>query len=313
MRSIPSGNAREIDLRHLRVLEVLLAERNLTRAADVLKVTQPALSKTLAALRQYFSDPLFVRVGNRMEPTAKALELKPAMRAILDQVTMLRTENVPFDPARSARVFTFSVVDSGIVRLLPPLLEKLERTAPRIGFRIVPLELERIELALESGQLDFAMGSYTLPSKRIRRQKLWNVTYTCVVREDHPRVGDSLTPKQFAAERHIVVTAGATGHAHQLVERALERAIPPENIVCRVPTFVTAAVVASTSDVIVTLPAAMATTLAERLRLRLIPPPLKLPKLEVSQYWHERFHRDPGNQWVRGVFAELFRDPEPAG
>src|SRR5690606_12058194 len=104
-----------IDLRHLRVLEVLLAERNLTRAADVLKVTQPALSKTLAALRHYFADPLFVRVGNRMEPTAKALELKPAMRAILDQVTTLRTENVPFDPARSARVFSFSVVDSGIV------------------------------------------------------------------------------------------------------------------------------------------------------------------------------------------------------
>src|SRR5690606_19869470 len=109
MRRIPRGNERELDLRHLRVLEVLLAERNLTRAAETLKVTQPALSKTLAALRDYFADPLFVRVGHRMVPTAKALELQPAMRAVLDQVTQLRTRHVPFDPARSSRVFSFTV------------------------------------------------------------------------------------------------------------------------------------------------------------------------------------------------------------
>ena len=119
MRMIPGGNTVEVDLRHLRAFEVLLRERNLTRAATVLGVAQPALSKTLAKLRRYFADPLFVRAGHRMEPTAKALELAPAVHALLDDATMLRARHRPFDPATSTRTFSFSVVDSGLVRLQP--------------------------------------------------------------------------------------------------------------------------------------------------------------------------------------------------
>lgn len=294
----------------MRVLEVLLAERNLTRAAEILKVTQPALSKTLAVLRTQFADPLFVRVGHRMEPTAKALELQPAMRAILDQVTTLRAQHVPFDPARSARVFTFSVVDSGLVRLLPPLIDRLSREAPRVSLRIKPPDLERLETSLESGLLDFAMGSYPGLTKRIRRQRLWTVSYACVVRRDHPRIGDKLTAAHFALEKHVLVSAAGTGHAHQQAERALEDAVPADNIVCRVPSFVAAAFIASSTDAIVTLPAAMVSSFAEPLGLKLLPSPVKLPKLEVSQYWHERFHREPGNQWIRALFLELFGDHE---
>ena len=112
----------EIDLRQLRAFEVLLRERSLTQAAGVLGISQPALSKTLAKLRRYFADPLFVRAGHWMEPTAKALELKVSIHALLDDVTMLRATHRPFDPKHSVRTFSFSVVDSGMVRLLPQLL-----------------------------------------------------------------------------------------------------------------------------------------------------------------------------------------------
>ena len=98
MGAIPRGNTVEVDLRQLRAFEVLLRERNLTRAATVLGVAQPALSKTLAKLRRYFADPLFVRAGHRMEPTAKALELADAVHALLDDATMLRARHRPFDP-----------------------------------------------------------------------------------------------------------------------------------------------------------------------------------------------------------------------
>ena len=125
MNMIPGGNTVEVDLRQLRAFEVLLRERNLTRAATVLGVAQPALSKTLAKLRRYFADPLFVRAGHRMEPTAKALELADAVHALLDDATMLRARHRPFDPKTSTRTFSFSVVDSGLVRILPPLLSHL--------------------------------------------------------------------------------------------------------------------------------------------------------------------------------------------
>src|SRR5688572_16227012 len=151
MGVIPGGNTVEIDLRHLRVLEVLLRERNLTRAATVLGVAQPALSKTLAKLRRYFADPLFVRAGHRVEPTAKALELAPHVHALLDDATMLRARHRPFDPSTSTRTFAFSAVASGLVRLLPQLLAFLEKEAPGIRLHVVPIDLEELEAALETG------------------------------------------------------------------------------------------------------------------------------------------------------------------
>jgi DNA-binding transcriptional LysR family regulator len=295
-----------LDLRQLRVFEVLLRERNLTRAAAGLGVSQPALSKTLAALRVYFADPLFIRVGHRMEPTAKTLALEPAIRSLLDQFTMLRAEHQPFDPRTSSRTFSFSVVDAGLIRLMPPLLATLQREAPGVLLRVLPVDPEGLEGLLESGYLDFAMGSFATISKRIRRQFLWSVTYVSVAAADHPRLGARPSLKAFAAERHVLVSTAGTGHAHQLAERAIEDAIPPERIVCRVPSFIAAVYIASRTDAVVTIPETMALELEGPLRLRLFAPPMKMPRIDVSQYWHDRFHREPGSQWIRDVFASLF-------
>lgn len=296
----------DLDLRQLRVFEALLRERNLTRASAGLGVSQPALSKTLAGLRSYFDDPLFIRVGHRMEPTAKALALEPPIKALLDQVTMLKTEHRPFDPKTSSRTFSFCVVDSGMIRLLPPLLGILQREAPSVQLRVLPVDIEGLETVLESGYLDFAMGSFASLSKRVRRQFLWSVTYASVVRADHPRLGARVSAKAFAAERHVIVSTAGTGHAHELAERVIEEAIPPENIACRVPTFVAAVYIASRTDAIVTVPETMARELSGPLGLRLFPTPMKMPRIDVAQYWHDRFHREPGGQWIRGVFASLF-------
>jgi len=296
----------EIDLRQLRAFEVVLRERNLTQAATVLGLSQPALSKTLARLRHYFADPLFVRAANRMEPTAKARELEPSVRSLLDSVTMLRAHHRPFDPKTAVRTFSFSVVDSGMLRLLPRLLPHLERVAPGVRLRVVPPDLDGLEASLEAGHLDFAMGSFAALSKRIRRQRLWSVTYVSVARRGHARIGSRPSLAAFASERHVVVSTVGTGHAHQQAERALERAIPPENIVCRVPTFMAASFVAGRTDAVATVPSTVADELADGLGLRAFPTPVKMPRLDVLQHWHERFHRDPGNQWIRSVFASLF-------
>jgi DNA-binding transcriptional LysR family regulator len=165
---------------------------------------------------------------------------------------------------------------------------------------------DHLEPWLQRGQIDFAMGSYRNLMKGIRRQKLWTERYVSVVRSGHPRIGRKPTQRMFAAEKHVLVSTSGTGHAHQLAERALERIVPAENIICRVPMFISAAVLAKHTDAVATLPWSMASVLVQDLQLQLVTPPVDLPQIEIFQYWHERFHRDAGNQWIRSVFLSLF-------
>jgi DNA-binding transcriptional LysR family regulator len=312
MMSIPFGYSREPDLHELRVLDVLLRERSLTRAARELDVTQPAISKTLKRLRKAFDDPLFVRVARRMEPTPKASELQDPVRAILERMQRLRSEHIPFDSSTSHRTFNFSVVDAGLIKLLPPLVERLMREAPHVRLNVLQLEAAHLEQGLETGKLDFAMGSFPDLSKAIRRQPLWSERYVGVVRQDHPRITAEPTLRAFTAEQHVLVSIRGSGHAHQVMERALEAAIPPEQVICRIPMFIGAAVLAKHTDAIATLPASIGNVLAADLDLQVFRVPLKLPKIEIFQYWHDRVHRDRGNQWIRSVFRSLFRKSSSA-
>lgn len=289
------------------MLDALLREHSLTRAARALDLTQPALSKTLAQLRRYFDDPLFVRVALRMEPTPKALQLQAPVRAILDRAASLRAEHASFDPATSQRTFSFCVVDAGLLKLLPPLVERLLREAPGVRLNVAPLEPAHLERWLESGKLDFAMGSFPSMPKGIRRQPLWVERYVSVARRGHPRLSREPTLRAFAAEKHVMVSISGSGHAHEIMQRALEAAIPRENVVCRIPIFTGAAILAKHTDAIATLPLSIATVLAADLDLQIITPPIKLPKIDIFQYWHSRFHNDPANQWIRAVFKSLFR------
>jgi DNA-binding transcriptional LysR family regulator len=300
----------ELGLHHLQVLDVLLREHSLTRAARELDVTQPALSKTLAHMRRYFDDPLFVRVALRMEPTPRALRLQVPIRAILEQMRSLRREHVSFDPRVSHRTFSFCVVDAGLIKLLPPLVDRILADAPNVRLRVLQLEAAHLEPWLESGKLDFAMGSFPSLTKGIRRQPLWTERYVSVVRRGHPRVSSDPTSRAFAAEKHVVVSIAGSGHAHQIMERELEAAIPRENIICRIPMFIGAAVLAKHTDAVATLPLSIATVLASDLDLQIIKPPVKLPRIDIFQYWHDRFHHEPGNQWTRSVFRDLFRRPQ---
>jgi DNA-binding transcriptional LysR family regulator len=117
--------------------------------------------------------------------------------------------------------------------------------------------------------------------------------------------------RAFAAEKHVLVSTAGTGHAHQVMQRALEAVIPRENVVCQVPIFIGAAVLAKHTDAIATLPLSVVSVLAEDLDLQIIKPPIRLPSIDIFQYWHERFHRDPGNRWIRSIFRTLFRRSSP--
>jgi DNA-binding transcriptional LysR family regulator len=131
-------------------------------------------------------------------------------------------------------------------------------------------------------------------------------SFASLVRDDHPRKGSLGTTEEFAREKHALVSAAGTGHGYQTAEMTLEEVIPPRNIACRVPMFSAAALVAKHSDCVATLPRTVAATMARDLSLHLFDCPIPLPSMEIAEYWHERYHRDPANRWLREVVRELF-------
>jgi DNA-binding transcriptional LysR family regulator len=306
MHTIPSRHEGELELHQLKILHVLLAERSLTRAAVTLDVTQPAISKTLARLRIHFGDPLFVRVGMRMEPTPKAMELAEPVKAILDRMRELKAGHEKFDPGTSERTFSLFMIDAAVVEMLPPLLNHLRDHAPNVHVQAVRCEIQNLDLWLESGLVDFAIGFFPSLDQGIRRHPLWVESFASVVRSDHPRIAELGTVEGFAAEKHALVSGAGTGHGYQGSEKLLEEVIPARNIICRVPVFAAAALIARHSDCVATLPRTVAGTMAKDLGLHLFDCPVRLRPMEIGHYWHERYHRDPGNRWLREVISGLF-------
>jgi DNA-binding transcriptional LysR family regulator len=298
----------DIGLRHLKALNLLLEVRSLTKAAEILNVNQPTVSKMLARLRSHFGDPLFVRVGLVMQPTPRALDLAEPLRGLLAVSDDLRSSTSAFDPARSDREFKMLLTEVGMIHFLPPLMRDFERSGGGLRLRAVPLDSRHISAKLESGEADIAVGAFPREVGQLRRQKLYVDPYISVVRKGHPRFHRLERADVFLRERHILVTASSTGHAaHEQLEEALLDRLAPENIQLRVPSFVSCAFVASQSDAIGTMPERLAAYLIRALPLEMFKPPLQLPRIEVAQVWHERLDRDAGHGWLRSRVFDLFR------
>jgi DNA-binding transcriptional LysR family regulator len=297
----------ELSLRELRVLYALLRERSITRTAQAMETTQPAISKMLGRLRVQFSDPLFVRNGQAMQPTAKALDIADRLRVLLAAADGLRSAATEFDPARSDRRFSLLLTDVGMIRFLPPLIARIATIAPNISVRAVPLDARQFELRLETGEADLAFGAFPKAARYLRRQRLYFDGYSSVLRKRHPRARKCQSVAGFLAERHILVTGSETGHAaHRTAHRVLSSAIAPANVMLRVPSFIAGAIVAAEADGVATLPTNLAQRLAGPLGLVAFETPIALPRIEIAQFWHERYHRDAGHQWLRNLTFELF-------
>jgi DNA-binding transcriptional LysR family regulator len=297
----------ELSLRELRVLHALLQQRSITRTAEAMETTQPAISKMLRRLRAQFSDPLFVRNGQAMQPTAKALDIADRLRLLLAAADGLRSAAAEFDPASSDRLFSLLLTDVGMIRFLPPLIARLADIAPGISVRAVPLDARQFEPRLETGEADLAFGAFPKAARYLRRQRLYFDGYSSVLRKRHPRASRCQSRSGFLAERHILVTGSETGHAaHRTAHRILSAAIAPANVMLRVPSFVAGAIVAAETDGVATLPTNLAERLAGPLGLAAFETPITLPRIEIAQFWHERYHRDAGHKWLRNLAFELF-------
>jgi DNA-binding transcriptional LysR family regulator len=305
---MPQSNENDLKLRDLRVLEVMLTEGSLTRAALRLDTTQPSLSKALSRLRVHFGDPLLVRDGPAMRPTPKGAEILAPVRELLHAASTIGIPATgPFDPASSNRKFKLIVSDVGMVLFLPALTARLAASGPKLKLEAVPLDSHHFEARLASGDADLALGAYARAPENLRRQQLYADGYLSVVRRGHPRRKHLGRIAEFRSAQHVVVVASETGHAaHRMAQEAIEGAVAAERILLRLPSFIAAALVAAGTDGVATIPANLALSLKQQLQLETFQPPVKMPPISVAQYWHERYHRDPGHRWLRQTCFELF-------
>ena len=298
----------KLDLVQLKVFDTLMREHSLTRCADLLDMSQPTVSRVLARLRDHFEDPLFVRAGHSMRPTARALALADTVSAVLDGVAQLGGPPARFDPATDERCFRLYMVDGGIVHALPRLLHALPSAAPRVTLRSVHTHPRELEQLLEAGRIDLAIGSFPLLLTNIHQRPLWTDDYATVMRPGHA-CAQGLERADFLSQRHVLVVLGDTDHEYAAAARILEAALAPRTVLCQVPSFTAAAHLVLHTDALATMPRRLALSLAHDLGLHVADTPLALPTLRLGLYWHEQGHRDPAGRWFRNWARGVLADP----
>ena len=301
------------DLNLLVAFDALINDRNVTRAAGRVGLTQPAMSHALKRLRAMCGDPLFIRTRRGMEPTPYAQQLALHVRGGLATLQLGLEQTALFDPARSERTFQLLMSDIGEVAYLPRLMTRLQSEAPGVSLRILQLPRERYVEALESGDADLAIGHLPGLQAGFHQHSLFEDGFVCLVRTNHPRVKRKLTLSQFVQEAHVTIEpAGSrySGAVRQsstmtLLEKVLAETGLERRIALRVPQFMVVPTIVKSTDLIATIPHYVIAAAAPA-GVRVMPLPFDAPRFEVKQIWHSRNHSDAANMWLRRLIVELF-------
>lgn len=297
----------ELDLNLLVVMVALEEQRSVSRAAVKLGKSQPAVSAALGKLRAYFDDPLFLRAGNLMEPTPRAVAVANTARSVLERI---RTEIIAapiFDVAASEKAIRLALSDVGEVVFLPAILRKVRELMPRAAVRSVSLPAAEVPPELESGELDLAIGYFPdLQKGSFFQQTLFKDSFACLIRADHPITASKLTIKQFLQLEHAVVRVES--RTEEVIERYLARNKMQRRVVLTTPHFASTPLIVAQSDLLVTVPEPLARYFAgAAANLRVVELPFEPPRIELKQFWHRKFHNDPRNRWLRAMIYGLFQ------
>jgi DNA-binding transcriptional LysR family regulator len=298
-------NIAGLDLNLLVVLEALLAERSVTRAARRLGLSQPAVSNALGRLRSLLQDPVVVRTAHGMEPTPRALELAVPIQQALDAIRRALAPSPSFDPERSAHTFRVRSADDLELSLLPQLIERLKLAAPLVDIVMTGVG-DTTEEDLRSGRIDLYLGNWFAVPAGLERHLLLHETFVCIARKGHPQIKSRLTLKAYVAAGHVLVASGdRAGHG---VDTLLSDQGLGRRIVLRTPHFLAAPLVVARTDLIATLPKRVATTYARFLPLNVFTPPLDAPAFPVHMVWHRRTNELEPHRWLRQQIMNLAGD-----
>lgn len=294
---------RQLDLNLLELFEVVYRTRNLTAAGAQLGLTQSAVSRGLGRLRETYGDALFVRQQRGVSPTPFADALVAPVVAALD-ILRGTVRRPTFDPASAARTFRVAMSDIGERLFVGRLMAYAAEHAPGVVIEAVsPSPALQDELA--AGQVDLAVGYFGVLSKQLHQRRLFKERFIYVARQGHPQVRGKLRREQLREVSHVV--AGPRGMRHaDAVEKVLASPRVRAHVALRVHSFLAVGPAVALSDLIAPVPSNLAAVVAGHIDLQLLEPPVQFPGFDVTMAWHQRYHRDPAAEWLRGVFVELF-------
>lgn len=298
-----------LDLNLLRVMQAIDQEGSVTRGAQRLGLSQPAVSNALARLRAMLGDPLFVRSKDGVKATPRARRVVAALDAAMGLIRQGLRDGGDFDPATASRSFALLVSDLGEIVFLPRLLQRVQRDAPAVAVNVAQLARIGYAEALEAGLADLAVGYLAAPRSSLRSRRLFSDDFVCMVRTGHPAASAPLTLDRYLALSHVAVAR--RGGQEGKTTAALNTLGVQRRVALTIPHFAAAPGVIATSDLAVTVPRKMIEAYAH-VGVTGLPLPFAVPGLELALYWHERSQEDPANRWLRGVFVELFSDNAPA-
>jgi DNA-binding transcriptional LysR family regulator len=314
MSTMNPAHFRTFDLNLLRVFDEVMTERSLTRAAQKLSITQPAVSNALRRFREVMGDELIKRQGQEMVPTPRALALWPAVREALRQLQEVMSPN-SFVPAEASTTFVLAMADATAAELMPGLIGIMDRDAPGVSIRVVPLTTRDPRRLLDLEAADLAIGYFPAAltdltaraqageATTFHHQRLFSGEYVCVLRRDHPLARGPLTLNRYCAARHMLVSF--SGRPFGFIDEALAVLGRERRIVLTVNQFFTAGKVVAHSDLLTVLPRHFVnvTGIADQLVLRELP--FAMPTVHVDALWHHRVHRLSAHEWLREAIQAL--------
>jgi DNA-binding transcriptional LysR family regulator len=305
-------NFHTLDLNLLRVFDAVMTEQSITRAAERLATTQPAVSNALKRLRDAVNDDIMVRTSRGMKPTPRAQELWPSVRLALSTLeTALSPER--FDVSKAKASFRIAMADSTAMLHLPPLLELIRDEAPQIDIRLVPLTARDPRPMLVGGEVDLAIGSFPGVVAQLRdgqnssdplhHQALYSGEPVCIMRRGHPLAEGELTLDKYCDALHVLVSF--SGNASGPADEQLAALGRTRRIALTVNQFATAFHVVARSDLISIVPHHLVEAVGAGQTLIAKPIPFKLPTVQIDMLWHARDMRNPAHKWLRDAISRI--------
>ena len=299
---------KDLDLNLLVVFNELQKHGRVAAVAQSLGISQPGVSNALGRLRKLLGDELFLRTARGMEPTPFALQLAEPVAYAMGALHTALNQQVVFDPATSTRAFALAMTDIGEIYFTPKLMAALSAVAPGVTISTVRNNTAtNLREELEAGHVDLAIGLLPQLKSGVFQRRLFRQRYVCLFAGNHPLAKKrSVSLKDFVAADHVLVQAAGTGHGKAddvMAAQGIQRCIR-----LRVPHFVAIGHILRSGDMIATVPERLAQSIAEPFGLVWRPHPVALPQIAINLFWHAKLHRDPGNQWLRGLLFDQFAD-----
>ncbi len=295
-----------IDLNLLSVFQEVYRERQISAAARRLGLSQSAVSNALARLRRAFGDELFVRTAAGMQPTPLATQMAEPIGVAMAQVALALNQRSRFDAATSSRRFVLAMTDVGEIYFMPPLIERCRALAPLVEISSVRAGALALKEDMEGGRVDLAIGPFEDISEALYQRQLFRQPYVTMFRKGHPLGKGTPTLERFLRAGHVLVASNEG--PYDRINALLERAGVGPSVRFRVPHFTSVPYIVGSSDLVVTVPQKLAERAQAPFGLEWMVPPVELPPLQTNVFWHRRYNQDPGNQWLRGLLAEVFAE-----